>query len=188
LLVALTGFGDAALLLPLAVTIFLWLLLSGGKRAAAWWTLSVVVCIGATAVSKIVFWGCPPVSDLHSPSGHTSFSTLIYGAIALIIAAEGGFSRPRIAVAISTTLVLAIALSRLLLDAHTVPEVVLGCVIGCASVAMFGYRYRRLRPMNARLAPLLVGVAVLMLALHGTELRAEELLHRITGFFRIACR
>jgi hypothetical protein len=37
------------------------------------------------------------------------------------------------------------------------------------------------------LAPLLVGVAALTFALHGTELRAEQLLHRITGFFRIAC-
>lgn len=28
---------------------------------------------------------------------------------------------------------------------------------------------------------------MLALALHGTELRAEQLLHRITGFLRIAC-
>jgi len=188
LLVALTRFGDAALLLPLAATICLWLLLSGAARAAAWWTLSIFFCIGVTAVSKIFFWGCPPISDLHSPSGHTSLSALVYGAIALIIAVEGGAWRPRIAVAGSIALILAIALSRLLLDAHTVSEIVLGGVIGTASIALFGNRYRRLRPKNARLAPLLVGVAVLTFALHGTEVRAEGLLHRITAFFRIACR
>jgi hypothetical protein len=55
LLGTLTGFGDAALLLPLAATILLWLLLSGATRAAIWWTFSVVVCIGVTAVSKIFF-------------------------------------------------------------------------------------------------------------------------------------
>ena len=88
----------------------------------------------------------------------------------------------------SIALILAIAVSRLLLDAHTVSEIVLGGIIGSASIALFGNRYRRLRPKNARLAPLLVGVAVLMFALHGTEVRAEGLLHRITAFFRIACR
>ena len=187
MLVALTRFGDAALLLPLAATIFLWLLLSGATRAAAWWTFSVVVCIGVTAVSKVSFWGCTPISDLRSPSGHTSLSTLVYGATALITAVEGGAWRPRIAVAGSIALILAIAVSRLLLGAHTVSEVILGCIIGNASIALFGSRYRRLRPKNARLAPLLVGVAALTFALHGTELRAEQLLHRITGFFRIAC-
>jgi hypothetical protein len=170
LLVALTGFGDAALLLPLTATIFLWLLLSGAIHAAAWWTFSVVVCIGVTAVSKIFFWGCPPISDLHSPSGHMSLSTLVYGATALITAVEGGGWRPRIAIAGSIALILAIGVSRLLLDGHTVPEIGLGCIIGSASIALFGTRYWWLRPKNARLAPLLVGVAVLTLALHGTEL------------------
>jgi membrane-associated phospholipid phosphatase len=188
LLAALTGLGDAALLLPLAATIFLWLSLSGAARAAAWWTFSIVVCGGVTAVLKIFFWGCPPISDLYSPSGHTSLSTLVYGATALIIAVEGDTWRSRIAVAGGTALILAIAVSRLLLDAHTIPEVVLGWIIGSASLALFGHQYRRLRPKNARLAPLLVGVVVLAAALHGRELRAEELLHWITGFLRIACR
>jgi membrane-associated phospholipid phosphatase len=188
LLVALTGFGDAALLFPLAAAILLWLVLSGATRAAAWWTFSVVVCAGVTAILKVFFWGCPPISDLHSPSGHTSLSTLVYGATALITAVEGGAWRPRIAIAAGLGLVLAIGVSRLLLDAHSIPEVILGWLIGGASLVLFGWRYQRLRPSNARLAPLLVGMAVLASALHGSELRAEELLHRITGFFRIACR
>jgi membrane-associated phospholipid phosphatase len=187
LLVALTGFGDAAMLLPLAATIFLWLLLSGAPRAAAWWTASVVFCGGVTAVLKIFFWGCPPVSDLHSPSGHTSLGTLVYGATALIIAVEGGRWRPRVAAGAGAGLVLAIGVSRLLLDAHSVPEVVLGWLIGSASLALFGWDYRRCRPPTPRLAPLLVSVVVVAAVLHGSQLRAEELLHRITAYLRIDC-
>jgi membrane-associated phospholipid phosphatase len=143
----------------------------------------------ATAAGgKIFFRGCPPISDLRSPSGHTSLSTLIYGATALIAVVEGGAWRPRLAAAGGIALILTIAVSRLLLGAHTVIEVALGGTIGTACIVLFGCRYRRLRPKNARLAPLLVAMTVVALALRGTELRAEELLHRITGFFRIACR
>ena len=188
MLVALTSFGDAAVLLPLAAMICLWLLLSRALRAARWWAVSVVFCVAATAILKIVFRGCPPISDLHSPSGHTSLSTLVYGATALITAVEGGGCRPHIAAAGGAGLILAISLSRLLLHLHSVPEVMGGWIIGGASLALFGQRYRLLRPQNARLAPLLVSLVALALVLHGSELHAEELLRRITAYFRIACR
>jgi hypothetical protein len=44
------------------------------------------------------------------------------------------------------------------------------------------------RPKNVQLTPLLLGMTMLALALHGTELRAEQLLHRITDSLRIARR
>jgi membrane-associated phospholipid phosphatase len=187
LLVALTEFGDAAVTLPLAAAICLWLVLSGAGRAAGWWAVSIVLCGGVTAVSKVFFWGCPPISDLHSPSGHTSLSTLVYGATTLIAAFEGGDRRRPVAIAAGFGLVLAIGVSRLLLDAHSVPEVLLGWLIGGAALALFGWEYRRCRPPDARLAPLLVGIAVLASLMHGQQLHAEELLHRITGYLRIDC-
>jgi membrane-associated phospholipid phosphatase len=187
LLTALTGFGDSALLLPLAAAIWLWLLSSRAPRAALWWVAAVLLCGGGTAILKIFFWGCPPLPDLHSPSGHTSLSTLVYGALALVTALEGGRWRPPFAVAVGAGLVMTIAGSRLLLDAHSVPEVVVGWLIGGACLGLFAHGYRRFRPQRVYLAPLLVGAAVLMSMLHGSELRAEELLHRITGYLRIAC-
>jgi membrane-associated phospholipid phosphatase len=188
LLVSLTEFGDAAVTLPLAAAICLWLLLSGTWRAAGWWGVSVLLCCGITAVLKIEFWGCPPIADLHSPSGHTSLSTLVYGATALIAAVEGGERLTRIATAAGLCLVLAIGASRLLLDAHSVPEVIVGWLIGSASLTLFAWEYQRYRPSSAQLAPLLAGMAMLALVLHGSELHAEELLHRITGHLGIRCR
>jgi hypothetical protein len=35
---------------------------------------------------KIAFHACPPADNIHSPSGHTSLSTLVYGALTLVSA------------------------------------------------------------------------------------------------------
>jgi hypothetical protein len=74
---ALTELGDIAVLVPLAAVMLLWLLLMGSPRGAAWWAIAVALCASLTAILKVSFYGCPPIPDLHSPSGHTSFSTLV---------------------------------------------------------------------------------------------------------------
>jgi membrane-associated phospholipid phosphatase len=81
--------GDIAVVLPLATVIFGWLLLiRTPRRAAWWWAVAVAFCVSVTAVLEVAFYGCPPAPDLHSPSGHTSLSTVVYGAIALVAATE----------------------------------------------------------------------------------------------------
>jgi hypothetical protein len=55
--------------------------------------LVVEFCLGVTALLKVSFYGCPPTPDLHSPSGHTSLSALVYGAMALVTASEAGDAR-----------------------------------------------------------------------------------------------
>ena len=108
------------MLLPLAAMIFLWLPLSGTTRAAIVWIFSVLVCVAVTAASKIFFWGYPPISDLHSPSGHMGLSVLVYGTTALITAVEGGAWRPRLSGRWRCRP--AIAVPRLLLHKHTSPR------------------------------------------------------------------
>ena len=184
-LVAITDFGDSAVLLPLAAAMLLWLLRA--PRAAAWWVAAVGFCIGLTAVLKIFFFRCPPIHNLHSPSGHTSLSILIYGALALVIVVDGGNLRRVVMVGGGAGLIFAIAASRLLLDMHTMPEIALGLVIGVVGLMLFGYGYLRCRPEIVRLSPLLVSAVVLISTLHGSQLRAEEVLHRITGYLHIHC-
>ena len=94
---ALTDFGDAAVLLPLSIVILLWMLIHHGRTVSVSWVIAVSLCVGATTLLKIYFYACPPQPNLVSPSGHTSLSVLIYGAIALVIAAEQrGWSRAMI--------------------------------------------------------------------------------------------
>jgi hypothetical protein len=45
-LIALTEFGDIAVLIPLAAVLFLWLVLTHSPRGAAGWVMAVVLCVG----------------------------------------------------------------------------------------------------------------------------------------------
>ncbi len=183
-LLALTDFGDAAVLIPLAGAMLVWLLFDKA-RSAAWWAVSVGFCVGLTALLKIFFYGCPPVSDMRSPSGHTAFSVLVYGAVALVTAIRARGLRRVLAIGIGAGLILTIAASRLLLEIHSLPEISLGLVIGTVSLILFGRKYRQ--PPQPQLWPLLVAMGMLVTILHGQELHAEEFLHRITGYLRIHC-
>src|SRR5260370_14933499 len=86
-MIALTDFGDLAVLLPLAVVMLLWLLAMRSLSEAAWWPAAVALCTGGTALLKIYFFACPIDREVLSPSRHTSFSTFLSGALALLSAA-----------------------------------------------------------------------------------------------------
>jgi membrane-associated phospholipid phosphatase len=182
-LVVITDFGDLAVLVPLAVAIPIWLHRVSGVTAQ--WILALSICVGLTALLKIVFYGCPPAGDMHSPSGHASLSTLVYGGLALITAAPYPGLRRVVVIGVGAGLVLAIAVSRLLLDAHSLAEVGLGLIIGIFSLALFGHKY--LQSPSRKVWPLLVAAGVLISILHGSELQAEEILHRITGYVPLHC-
>jgi membrane-associated phospholipid phosphatase len=185
-LAALTDFGDAAVLIPVASAMLVWLWFGDARSAAWWWAASVGLCVGLTALLKIFFYGCPPVTDVHSPSGHTAFSILVYGSLTLVTAMQGKGLRRPLAVAVGSGLILTIAASRLLLDAHSLAEVGLGLVIGTISLVLFSRNLPR-RYRQAKVWPLLVTVGVLVTILHGQKLHAEEFLHRITGYLHINC-
>lgn len=185
-LYALTEFGDLAVLMPLATVMLLWLLLMRSPRSAAWWVIAVVFCTGLTAILKVSFYGCPPAPDLHSPSGHTSFSTLVYGAMTLATATQRRGLPRRITIGVGAGFILSIAASRLLLNAHSAPEVGLGLAIGLAALALFGRIHSRCRA-KVWLSPLFVAGGALLLILHGRELDAERVFHEIAGYLRIRC-
>src|SRR6266581_2995082 len=131
-MIILTDLGDLAVLLPLAGLVLLWLLTLKPRSAAAWWLTAIVLCVGLTGLSKVYFFACPPGRDLVSPSGHTSFGMLVYGAIAMIVAAEGSNWLRGATLGAGTALIAGIAGSRLILGAHSLAEIALGMAIGFA--------------------------------------------------------
>jgi hypothetical protein len=97
-----TDFGDLSVLLPLVAVVAVWLMAMRLPRALLWWLVAVALCMGSTAALNIYFFVCPPLTDLHSPRGHTSLSTLVYGALMLAVATVvtgrgAGRSRSRMA-------------------------------------------------------------------------------------------
>ena len=62
-LIALTDFGDLAVLIPLSAAILIWLL-RNSSRAAPRWILALGLCIGLTELLKIAFHACPPADNI----------------------------------------------------------------------------------------------------------------------------
>jgi membrane-associated phospholipid phosphatase len=185
-LTAVTNFGDLAVLLPVAAIILLWLLAVRVSRAALWWGVALALCIGGIAVLKVYFDACPPLANLRSPSGHTGLSTLVYGAVTLIVAIEGTRWHRVLIFGAGAALMLGIAVSRVLLGAHSALEAGVGLVIGCLTLAVFARAYLAHRAADISLRPLVVSVALLLVILHGQALHAEELLHAIGRYLQVA--
>jgi membrane-associated phospholipid phosphatase len=176
---AFTDFGDLAVLLPLASLMLVWLFWKQSGIVALFWLGAVFFCTGLTALLKVYFFVCPPAADLHSPSGHTGFSTLVYGSLSVIAAMQWRGWRRSIMLVAGAIFVILIGLSRIALDAHTIAEVIFGFAIGGLSLAFFAVYYLRFRDPNITLGWLMLAALVLIGVFHGQQLRAEELLHAI---------
>jgi membrane-associated phospholipid phosphatase len=186
----LTNLGDAAVVLPVAALILLWLLDLAGQRIALLWCCALLVAGGGTALLKIYIDACTiPVAGLDSPSGHTGMSTLVYGGLALMIGAETASWRRLAVGAAGVVLVAAIALSRVVLGAHDVIEVVVGLLIGGTALALFARGYVGVPIEGARrIWPLVIATSILAVALalsdHPTQL--EPFWHLIADDLRNA--
>lgn len=184
-----TDLGDAALLLPAGAAVLLYLLLSRSRPAAFAWASVLMLSVGLTVLAKVVFHACGDRFtdlDIHSPSGHTSLSTTFYLCGALLITGN----RDRVArlpvLGAAAALVLAIAASRVVVHAHTGPEVAAGLIIGLLCVALFAVSCRA-RAVASIAWPLPLAV-LLMFALlaHGHHLTIESLIFRLTDRVHVA--
>jgi membrane-associated phospholipid phosphatase len=186
----LTNLGDSAVVLPVAAFILLWLLDLAGQRIAVLWCCALLIAGGGTALLKIYIDACTvPIAGLDSPSGHTGMSTLVYGGLALMIGTETASWRRLAVGAAGIALVATIALSRVLLGAHDVIEVVVGLLIGGTALALFARGYVGIPIDGARHTwPLAIAASILAAALalsdHPTQL--EPLWHLIAENLRNA--
>jgi len=179
----LTNFGDAMVVLPVAAVTLAWLTRVAGGRTAALWCGALLLCGGGTALLKIYFGTCTaPLESLNSPSGHASMSTLVYGSLALIVGAEAAPWQRFAAAALGAAAIVGIALSRIVLGAHSMAEVALGLVIGAVALALFARRYLETRPAVRHIWPLVAAVALLILVLHGHSAHLEAVWRAVAGW------
>jgi membrane-associated phospholipid phosphatase len=183
-----TDLGDSALLLPASLALCAYLWLGGWQRPALALAGSLAACLVMTVALKIGFHACGhevPGLAIRSPSGHTAFSTTAYGCGAMLLGAGRGRAF-RLAVALAAaTLIAAIAVSRILLHAHTSPEVVAGLAIGLSCVAIF--RFHTTSPeITLRWRLLVASFAMLTVLTHGRHLNAEEIIRHLALQLRSA--
>jgi cation-transporting P-type ATPase E len=181
----LTNFGDAAVLLPLAVATLVWLASLVGRRTALMWCGAFIIAGGGVAVLKICLTACAAAAGaLDNPSGHTSMSTLVYGGLAVIVGAETESWQRIAAGAVGAALIAAVALSRVVIGAHTPADVAAGLVIGGVALALFARSYLRERGIERQIWPLLATAAIVAASLHGHQAQLEPLWRGIAGYLR----
>ena len=163
----------------------IWLGIWGGTRLALAWIAGLIVCGAVTAALKIYFHACPiPGVALDSPSGHTSMSLFVFGGLTLVTAAQTRTWRRAAVLLLGGLLILAIAWSRAMLDYHSLPEVIIGLIIGTLALTLFWLPFRRFRPAQMPLWPLWIATLVPIVVLHGHQISTENLLHRIALYLR----
>lgn len=176
-----TDFADQAVILPLVLAIGLALLLQGWRRGAAAWALTVFATFAAMLALKLVFLACASsfgTTDIHTPSGHVAAATVVTGGLAAVLLRWRGAALP-----LAVLAALVVGISRLALGVHSLPEVMLGAVVGLAGAVVLP-RLAGPPPPDLevrRIALIAVGT---MLIFHGLHFPAEA--HIRGTAFRIA--
>ncbi len=180
-----TDFGDTAVTLPLAGLMVGFLLAARQPRLAIGWGLAILGGASTVAALKLVLSACGhPLNGfgLSSPSGHTAMSISVYGGFAAVIATT--LPRPARAAVIAGTaaLIIAIALSRIILSYHNTVEVAVGLAAGIAALAIIVVIVARHPPQRLSLRWLAAGALVVCALFHGTQWPAEQAINRLAGW------
>ncbi len=182
-----TDFGDTAVTLPLAALTLAFLLLSGWQRAALSLAIALAACGIAIGLTKLALESCgTPLlhTEITNPSGHAAVSTTVYGSLAMLFAGNIAAERRWIPIATAALLLIAIALSRVILDAHSMIEVALGLAIGLGALVLF-YRSLAAGPAVAIHGLWLALGAVAVIALmHGARWPIEDVVRAIVHLIR----
>jgi membrane-associated phospholipid phosphatase len=166
----LTDFADQAVILPMVLAVSGVLAAQGWRRGAVAWLAAIAGTSVTMLALKLAFLACSPVfgpADMRSPSGHVAAAAVVAGGLAALLLRGRASVLPVAALA-----GVVIGVSRVALGMHSVPEVVLGALVGLAGAAALAWLAGP-PPPGLRLARL-VGVVVLVAALcHGLHLPAE---------------
>jgi membrane-associated phospholipid phosphatase len=181
-----SDFGDQALVFPLAAGVGLIFALSGWRRGAWAWTTTMGATLCGILLLKLCFFACGPLApgaQFQNPSGHTAAAAAVYGGLfTTVVGSLWDIQRWSIvcAVALALPVSVVIGLSRLVLDLHSVTEVISGGAIGVAGAVSFvawaGPPSRRIQA-----SPVVFLVVALVTLLHGTRMPAEEAIKHVAA-------
>ena len=129
-----TRLGEAQILLPATLALCLWLAWRPRARPlVGWWLALLAVAAFVTTLSKIAFlgWGIGNATlDFTGVSGHAMFAAAVYPLLLGAVFAQQPIGWQRVAVGIGAALALLVAVSRVMVGAHSVSEVLAGVAVG----------------------------------------------------------
>ncbi|HJW54927.1 MAG TPA: phosphatase PAP2 family protein [Burkholderiaceae bacterium] len=137
---AITFLGDTVVLLPVAIVITIWLLMERAWRmAAAWWML-FAMGLTLVAATKVAFagWGIGiRFLDFTGLSGHAMRATAVIPVMLYLILQKSSRTARMSGMAAGVGLATLICVSRVIVRAHSVSEVVAGGLLGAMISATF---------------------------------------------------
>ena len=182
-LVFITDFGDQAIVAPAVFLILVALCMQTRWRLAASWAVASCFALGSIGVSKAALYACGwqmAPAPMHwmavqSPSGHTVSVALLVGGITALFSQKTGWAAFRTAGVVAAMASLVIGWTRISLQFHSLAEALIGLMVGVSAIAMLTVLAG---PDLARRASrwLLVGVAGVVIGLHGHRAPAEQLI------------
>lgn len=172
LLVLLSMLADWQVLLPMTMTVFIWLWI--GRHWQAIWHWLAAIGVG-TLLSLSLYWaGSITDNSLTSSlrNGLLVSAMSLYGFLAVLIAREFPLPKRRLIYAAAASLILAIAFARLYLGVHRLSGVLGALTLGMAWISLLGIGYRhhmanRVSPNT--LAAIALTILLLSIGWHGWQ-------------------
>lgn len=161
---ALTNLGDAALTLPVAISVALWVGVSS-RRLALRWLLFLAFGMVLVGTTKVLYAGCGIEIDaigFRVISGHTMLASAIWTVVMALLFGSFGASRTSLGTFIGLLIGALIGVARLFDRSHTLSEVLAGWALGAWIGLLFIRAFSRasLRPRN----PIFAGLGLLLVS------------------------
>jgi membrane-associated phospholipid phosphatase len=174
---SITSLGSVGVMIPLALAVAAWLALGYPWRYAACWLAVLGAASVLVALTKIAFmgWGVG-VRDLDFTgiSGHAMVSSAVL-PVALFVACLPGRRWLRaFGVSAGVLIGMVVGVSRILLNAHSVSEVVTGCGLGALAALVFVVFAWRAESGKLAAAPVAVSLAMVAITLHGISVPTQR--------------
>ncbi|VVD64698.1 phosphatase PAP2 family protein [Pandoraea soli] len=175
--ITITNFGGAAVTVPAAAALTLWLLSARAWRMAFTWVALFAAGALVVAASKVMFlgWGLGVRElDFTGVSGHTMLAATVYPVIAWLLVRHFKWPWRVLGMAAATAGSVAVGASRVALSAHSISETVAGCVVGFAICAAFAWHTRRDATPNLKTLPMAASLFILVMWLHGERVPTQR--------------
>ena len=170
LMVFTAGLGDYQVTLPVSLVVFGWLIWRRNQSAAWHW----LAALGFGMATNLLFKGLLPVSSpaqvsrgvlgYSFPSSHATFSTLVFGFLAVLIAREIAQARRWIVYLAAAFMIVPIAFARLYLGIHWLTDTLAGLCLGLIWVAALGLAYNHHTTVKVDWRRLLAASVIALLA------------------------
>jgi membrane-associated phospholipid phosphatase len=180
---SLTRLGEAQILLPAALLTMAVLVLRRPSRPlAVGWLAWLAVAVALTTATKVAFigWGIgSPALDFTGVSGHAMFAAAIYPLLLGALLPRAGRTGAWPGVTLGALVALAVGVSRVVVSAHSVSEVVAGLALGGLVSAVAMTRSPMLQAQIGPWAPALVGLWLAFTSAYAPASQSHEFVTRL---------